>query len=172
MLEKAVNMMTGTSPSRRRISFKTSMPDASFPVRLAWFRCCRYDGTVGDVHAGMLRVLQTNPPANQRFERARALGEYLKANDGRAGFAAAPGVALVRAWIDGDKVEEADVLLPALSDPDGTQGVPEACVALARRLHELRDPARSARLCALVRERWPGSPAAEKAAFLQSAAAV
>jgi membrane associated rhomboid family serine protease len=158
-----------TGPAARLLAPLASKQDASFPVRLAWFRCCRYDGAVGDVHAAMLRVLQANPPANQRFERARALGEYLKASDGRAGFAAAAGVALVRAWIDGGNVEEADVLLPALADPDGTQGVPEACVALARRLHELRDPARSARLCALVRERWPGSPAADKAAFLQSA---
>jgi membrane associated rhomboid family serine protease len=153
------------APAAKLLAPLAAAPNAPLPVRVAWYRCCRYDAATGDVHAAALRVLQAPLAPGDRVERTRVLEDYLKHTGGVAGFATAEGVALVRAWIEADALDEAERLLPALADGDG---LADAWVALARRLHERRELVRANQACAEVVRRWPGTPAAGKATFLQS----
>ena len=145
---------------------------APLAARIAWYRCCRYEPAGVDVHAAALRVLQAPATLHERGERERVLDDYLKAQAGRAGFDVAAGVAVARAWIEADALEDAEKLLPALDDAGNAAGVADAWVALARAWLGRRDAARARKACAEVLRRWPGTPAAAKAAFLQSTEAV
>lgn len=155
--------------AKRVLAPAAAAADAPLPVRVAWYRCCRYDAAGSDVHGAALRVLQAPATGLERIERTRVLDDYLKSCGGRAAFPAAAGVALARAWLDADLPEEAQALLPALDDPTGSDGTADAWVALARAWHGRRDAARAHAACAQVLRRYPGTPAAAKAAFLQSA---
>jgi membrane associated rhomboid family serine protease len=160
-----------TAQARALLAPLAAAPDAAPPVRVAWYRCCRYDPATGDVHAAALRVLQARGDAGAREERAQVLDDYLKAQGGRAGFAAAAGVAVAREWIDSGSPEDAARLLAALEDADGAAGVADAWLALARRWHDANRPDRARAVCEEVQRRFPDSPAAAKAAFLLASVA-
>jgi membrane associated rhomboid family serine protease len=155
--------------AKRLLAPSAAAADASMAARIAWYRCCRYDAAGSDVHGAALRVLQAPATNLERGERARVFDDYLKAHGGRAGFAAGAGVAVARQWLEAGAPEDAEHLLRALDDPDGAAGAADAWVALARAWHGRRDAARAREACAEVLRRYPGTPAAAKAAFLQSA---
>ena len=158
--------------AKRLLAPGAAAANAPFALRVAWYRCCRYEAAGADVHGAALRVLQGPATALERGERARVLDDYLKAHGGRAAFPAAAGVALARAWLEAGLPEDAQALLPALDDPTGSEGTADAWVALARAWHGRRDSVRARAACAEVLRRYPGTPAATKAAFLQAADAV
>ena len=142
-----------------------AVADAPLPVRVAWYRCGRYEPAGFDLHAAALRVLQAPGGAADAVERMRIFEDYLKATGNRAGFAAADGAAVARGWIEADAFEAAERLLSALDDD---AAVADAWVALARRAHERGDVERTQRACARVLDLWPESPAAGKARFLST----
>jgi membrane associated rhomboid family serine protease len=155
--------------AKRLLAPTAAAGDAPMAVRVAWYRCCRYDAAGSDVHDAALRVLQARATHLEHGERMRVFDDYLQAHAGRAGFAAAAGVAVARQWLEAGAPDDVEKLLPALDDPTGAAGTADAWVALARSWQGRRDGVRARAACAEVLRRYPGTPAAAKAAFLQSA---
>jgi membrane associated rhomboid family serine protease len=156
-----------TEQARQLLVPLVQSPKATWDVRAAWYRCCRYDPARTGLDAAALAALQSPVTPAQRGERTRLLEDYLQAREGRPGFADADAVALARGWIEADAIVDADRLLSSL--PGDAPALADAWLQLARAWQAKRDGMRARRACQEVLDRFPGSAAAAKAAFLLSA---
>ncbi len=142
-------------------------PD-DFDVRVALYRCARYEPRAPQLDAAARRVLTYAADVRQAHEQKAIFDDYRKAGGGRLPLSAGELIGLVKRWpAIGAGADAARLIGTIIARAPTTTGLAAAALALARELR-LRTPAESKQVLAAIERAWPTSPEADKARVLLS----
>ena len=137
-----------------------------FDVRVALYRCARYEPRMPQLDAAARQVLTYAANAQQAREQKTIFDDYRKAGGGRLPLSAAELVDLAKRWpAIGFGADAAKLVGMIIARAPTTTGLAAAALALARELR-LRAPAEAKQVLGAIERAWPASPEADKARLL------
>jgi len=139
-----------------------------FDVRVALYRCARYEPRMPQLDAAARRVLTCTANAQQAREQKAIFDDYRKAGGGRLPLSAGELVDLARRWpAIGSGADAAKLVGTIIARAPTTPGLAGAALALARELR-LRSPEEAKQVLDAIERAWPASPEADKARLLRT----